>query len=249
MKKYVFTIIVVALIIGGGILWWKTSDNNKEAKANNNTSNYQAERSSTNQNTENRNNSNTNLNSKTSTDENDNKNNQIESSNGTKTDEKQSNTSTSNEKTTGEKEIAQFSTKIYNKDSKRQNNITITCKTLSTKKIAPGETFSFCDTVGKATSAKGYQEADIYVNGEKKQGLGGGNCQVSTTLYNAVLKVPEFEIVERHQHSGKVPYIQSGKDAAVAYGAYDFKFKNNTGNTVRIVMENTASNITAKIIM
>ena len=60
--------------------------------------------------------------------------------------------------------------------------------------------------------------------------------------------MPELEIIERHQHSGNVPYIQSGKDAAVAYGAYDFKFKNNTGSTVEIVMENSSNNITAKII-
>ncbi len=249
MKKYILAIIAIALIIGGGILWWRTSDNNKK-EAKDNVSNYQAERSATNQNTENNTSSNTNSNSNSNSNTSNlessenNQNNQTTTPNGTKPEE-----TPSNETKTKEKEIAQFSTKIYNKDSKRQNNITITCKTLSTKKIAPGETFSFCDTVGKATSAKGYQEADIYVNGEKKQGLGGGNCQVSTTLYNAVLKVPEFEIVERHQHSGKVPYIQSGKDAAVAYGAYDFKFKNNTENTVKIVMENTANNITAKIII
>lgn len=147
-----------------------------------------------------------------------------------------------------ETEIASFTTKIYNKDTERQNNITITCKAINSKEIKPGETFSFCDTVGKSTSAKGYQEADIYVDGKKEQGLGGGNCQVSTTLYNAVSKIPELEVVERHQHSGNVPYIQEGKDAAVAYGSYDFKFKNNTGNTIRILMENTTDNITAKII-
>ena len=236
MKKYIVITIAIVLIIGGGVWWWKNSnDNKKEAQVENNTSNYQAERSSTNKNTSNSNN--------------------IKNSNtGENTNISNSNSSVKNQDvfqngtTSKETEIAQFSTKIYNKDSKRQNNITITCKSLSTKEIAPGETFSFCDTVGKATSSKGYQEADIYVNGEKKQGLGGGNCQVSTTLYNAVLKVPEFEIVERHQHSGKVPYIQPGKDAAVAYGAYDFKFKNNMGNTVKIIMENTANNITAKII-
>ena len=147
-----------------------------------------------------------------------------------------------------EVEIASFSTKIYNKDEERQNNIGITCRTLSTKEIKPGEVFSFCDTVGKATHAKGYEEADIYVEGKKEQGLGGGNCQVSTTLYNAVLQVPELEVIERHQHSGHVPYIQKGKDAAVAYGSYDFKFKNNSDNVIKIVMENTAENITAKLI-
>ena len=147
-----------------------------------------------------------------------------------------------------ETEIANFSTKIYNKDEERQNNIGITCRTLSSKELQPGETFSFCDTVGKSTTAKGYQEADIYVDGKKEQGLGGGNCQVSTTLYNAVLKVPELEVVERHKQSGHVPYIQEGRDAAVSYGAYDFKFKNNSNNVIKIVMENTADNITAKLI-
>ena len=147
-----------------------------------------------------------------------------------------------------ETEIASFSTKIYNKDEERQNNIGITCRTLSSKEIKPGETFSFCDTVGKSTTAKGYQEADIYVDGKKEQGLGGGNCQVSTTLYNAVLQVSGLEVVERHQHSGHVPYVGEGKDAAVAYGAYDFKFKNNTQNTIKIMMESTAENVTARLL-
>lgn len=150
-------------------------------------------------------------------------------------------------KNQSEIEIAQFSTKIYSKDSERQNNIAITCKTISEKKVEPGETFSFCQTVGKATKEKGYQEADIYVKGEKKKGLGGGNCQVSTTLYNAVKKIPEFEIIERHQHSGKVPYISDGQDAAVAYGTYDFRFKNNMSNCIKIVMECNQQNIKAQI--
>ena len=131
-----------------------------------------------------------------------------------------------------ETEIANFATKIYNKDEERQNNITITCKAISNVEVKPGETFSFCDTAGKATTDRGYQKADIFVDGEKIQGLGGGNCQVSTTLYNAVLLVPELEVVERHEHSSYVPYIEEGKDAAVAYGSYDFKFKNNTNKTI-----------------
>ena len=158
------------------------------------------------------------------------------------------NTNIANPVSKKETEIATFSTKIHNKDPKRQNNLTITCNTLNSKEINAGETFSFCDIVGKATIEKGYQEADIFVNGEKKQGLGGGNCQVSTTLYNAVLQVPELEVLERHQHSAHVPYIKDGQDAAVSYGAYDFKFKNNTANTIKIEMENTENNITAKIL-
>lgn len=166
----------------------------------------------------------------------------------TNTPNNSTNTNSTNPVAQNEAEIATFSTKIHNKDPKRQNNLTITCNTLNSKEINAGETFSFCDIVGKATIEKGYQEADIFVNGEKKQGLGGGNCQVSTTLYNAVLQVPELEVLERHQHSAHVPYIKDGQDAAVSYGAYDFKFKNNTENTIKIEMENTENNITAKIL-
>ena len=166
----------------------------------------------------------------------------------TNTPSNSTNTNIANPVSKKETEIAPFSTKIHNKDPKRQNNLTITCNTLNSKEINAGETFSFCDIVGKATIEKGYQEADIFVNGEKKQGLGGGNCQVSTTLYNAVLQVPELEVLERHQHSAHVPYIKDGQDAAVSYGAYDFKFKNNTANTIKIEMENTENNITAKIL-
>ena len=136
--------------------------------------------------------------------------------------------------------ISSFSTKIYTKDSARQNNISITCSTLNETIVANGSTFSFCNTAGQATSDKGYQEADIFDNkGNKKKGLGGGNCQVSTTLYNAVLKVPSLVVTERHEHSNKVPYIKTDKDAAVAYGSYDFKFRNESGSDIKI---NVSSN-------
>lgn len=147
-----------------------------------------------------------------------------------------------------EKEISSFTTNIHNKDEERQNNISITISSLNDTIVDAGQTFSFCDTVGKATSAKGYEEADVYSNGELVQALGGGNCQVSTTLYNAVLTVSEFEVVERHEHSGYVPYIEEGKDAAVAYGTHDFKFTNNLGNSIKIKAENTEDEIIIKIV-
>lgn len=222
MKKTIITLIVIGVLVVVGIWWWNSSNrtkNNTQAKTNTNISNYQAEKSGTNTNV----NVNVNVN-----------NNSNINTNTTKVTKK-------------ETEISNFSTKILNKDEDRQKNIGITCRALSTKEVQPGETFSFCNTVGPSTHAKGYEEADIYVNGKKEQGLGGGNCQVSTTLYNAVLKVPELEVVERHEHSGHVPYVEEGKDAAISYGAYDFKFKNNSENVIKIIMENTADNITAKI--
>ena len=148
-----------------------------------------------------------------------------------------------------EEELANFSTKIYSKDSARQNNISITCNTLNDTIVKNSETFSFCGTLGPASTDKGYQEADIYdKDGNKKKGLGGGNCQVSTTLYNAVLAVPNLEVIERHAHSNYVPYIEKGKDAAVAYGSYDLKFKNNTGNDVKIYCNSSDTEVNVRIV-
>lgn len=108
-----------------------------------------------------------------------------------------------------ETEISSFSTQIYNKEEGRQNNIQITCTSLNGIIITQGEEFSFCNTVGEATAEKGYMESDIFDNdGNVTRGLGGGNCQVSTTLYNSVLTIPTLEVTERSPHSNTVPYIE-----------------------------------------
>ena len=144
-------------------------------------------------------------------------------------------------------EIASFTTKIYSKDSDRQNNVTKACSTLNDTTVKNGATFSFTNTIGKTSSAKGYEKANVFQDGKVIEAMGGGLCQVSTTLYNAVLKVKDLKVTERHSHSNSVPYIKSGKDAAVAYGSYDFKFVNNTGKTIKIKASNTKNNITIKI--
>lgn len=144
------------------------------------------------------------------------------------------NTQSTKPEVESEIQISEFTTKIYTKDEERQNNINITCSTLNNTYVEVGDTFSFCNTVGKATTSKGYEKADVFKDGEVIQALGGGNCQVSTTLYNAVLKVNGLDVTERHKHSNSVPYIKNGKDAAVSYGTYDLKFKNNTNNKIKI---------------
>lgn len=102
---------------------------------------------------------------------------------------------------------------------------------------------------GKATTAKGYQEAKIFNrDGDTEQGLGGGICQISSTLYNAVLKLKELEVTERHPHSNKVPYVSKNKDAAIAYGTYDLKFKNNYDKKIKIEASCTSTNVTVKIL-
>lgn len=190
--------------------------------------------------------------SRTSTDNNSNQN--------QKNDETQENSSSTNEITQGiadaeeankpsEEQIATYSTKIYNQDSARQNNINITCDILNDTVVKKGDTFSFCNTVGQSSESRGYQKADIFdKDGNKKKGLGGGNCQISSTLYNAVLAVPTLVVTERHAHSNYVPYIQRGKDAAVAYGSYDFKFRNDSENDIKILASSDGSNVTTTLV-
>ncbi len=75
-----------------------------------------------------------------------------------------------------------------------------------------------------------------------------GNCQISTTLYNAVLTVPSLVVTERHAHSNYVPYIPKGKDAAVAYGSYDLKFRNDSGNDVKITASTDGATVTTTLL-
>lgn len=148
-----------------------------------------------------------------------------------------------------EEELASFSTKLGGRDTPRSHNISITTSTLNETLLKNGETFSFCNTVGKATSERGYKEADSFdANGNTVQTLGGGNCQVSSTLYNAVLKVNELKVVERHAHSKPVHYVPKDKDAAVAHGSVDLKFKNNTGNTLKIYSNSDLKSVNIRIV-
>ena len=249
MKKNKTWIIIISILVVLGILvfaFFKANNNTIISKnTDNKNSNYEAEKSSTNT-----------TNDKNQTSENTTQDNKDQN----KTNSETTNT-TPNEQTHGitendpqfqqqvkEEQIAIFSTKIYSQDSARQNNISITCSTLNNTTVKNGETFSFCQTVGQSTTQKGYKEADIYDNkGNKKKGLGGGNCQVSTTLYNAVLSVSSLKVTERHEHSNYVPYIQDGKDAAVAYGSYDLKFINQTGNDIKIYAETNNQNVTIRL--
>ena len=147
-----------------------------------------------------------------------------------------------------EEVVSAFSTKVYSKDANRQNNIKLACNELNGTIVPNGSTFSFCKTVGQSTPQKGYTEADIFdEDGNKKKGIGGGKCQISTTLYNAVLSVPNLVVTERHEHSNKVPYIQDGKDAAVNYGTYDLKFENRTGFDIKINADSTSDAVNISI--
>ena len=147
-----------------------------------------------------------------------------------------------------EEEIASYSTKVSGSTSNRLTNIRITCEKLNGTTVNTGDTFSFCEITGPSTAEEGYKEATMFLNGKEVQSLGGGNCQISSTLYNAVLDVPNLKVIERHEHGKDVSYVPDGKDAAVSYGSIDFMFKNNTDNNIKLYFETDDVTLTVKIV-
>ena len=228
-KLKIFIIIGLVALIGIGVYVYIQNTNK-----NNEQSNYEADKTSAENNASNtENTSNTDY---TSNNESTTNTNTSDNTSETTNVTSENTSSTENATKTIEEQLSAFSTKIYSNDTNRTKNMEITTSTLNGTIVKNGETFSFCNTVGPATSSKGYLEADIYDHdGNKKKGYGGGNCQVSSTLYNAVLAVSSLTVIERHPHSNHVPYVADGKDAAVASGSYDFKFRNDTGNDIKIL--------------
>ena len=111
----------------------------------------------------------------------------------------------------------------YKSSENRDTNMAVASNAINGIILEPGEEFRWSKIVGKATAEKGYMPAPVIVNGHTSTGLGGGNCQVSTTLYNALLDT-NITPIERHKHSKKSAY--SDQDATVAYGSKDFAFIN-----------------------
>ena len=149
---------------------------------------------------------------------------------------------------TTEETIAIFETTIGDDAPGRVKNIELTCSLLNETVLQPGEVFSFNQVVGEPTVERGYQEAKIIVDHQTTTGIGGGNCQVSSTLYNTVLQIPSLAIIERHEHGKDVYYVPDGKDAAVSYGGLDFKFRNDTGKVIKIGAITNGKPITTSII-
>ena len=118
-----------------------------------------------------------------------------------------------------------FSTSYGTSAAGRSTNIEIATKVINGTIVMPGETFSFNDVVGPRTVERGYKEAGTYVGNKVEPGIGGGICQVSTTLYRAVMKA-NIRSVERTNHSMVVGYAQPGLDATVSFGYLDYKFTN-----------------------
>ena len=129
--------------------------------------------------------------------------------------------------------IGECSTKASS-NSNRNNNLNQACENMTGTILEPGEIFSFNDIVGQRTVENGFKEATVIQGGQYEQGLGGGICQVSTTLYNAVLKA-DLEVVRRSAHAWPSDYVQTGLDATVDWPALDFQFKNDTDYQVVVV--------------
>lgn len=123
--------------------------------------------------------------------------------------------------------LGSFSTSYASSSRNRAANVERAAKSLQHTILMPGEVCSFNDVVGPRTAAAGYRMAPVIVDGQLEQGLGGGVCQVSTTLYNAVL-YSGLEIVARSHHSLPSHYVKPGQDATVVYGATDLKFRNSS---------------------
>lgn len=142
--------------------------------------------------------------------------------------------------------LATYSTTFSTKNTNRSTNIRLATQKINGVVLMPGETFSYNQVVGKRTTANGFKVAAVYSNGEVSEGVGGGICQVSSTLYNAVL-FSNLEVTERRNHTFHTGYVPAGQDATVSWGAPDFKFKNNRNYPIRIVATVSGGKITTKI--
>lgn len=130
--------------------------------------------------------------------------------------------------------LGSFRTSFATSNENRQGNVTVGCSFVNGLTLYPGEEFSMIETAGPFGESNGYLKAGAYINGKSVDSFGGGICQVSTTLYKAVLEA-ELEVTKRYNHSMTVSYVEPSEDAAIASSSgKDFKFVNNTEHPIYI---------------
>jgi len=122
---------------------------------------------------------------------------------------------------------------VYVNNSNRTNNLRLACEAINGTVLNPGDVFSFNDIVGERTAAKGYLPATVYSGGKSLEELGGGVCQVASTIYYATLHM-DLEQVEREPHMFAVTYVDLGMDATIYWGSLDYKFKNTLDYPIKI---------------
>lgn len=130
--------------------------------------------------------------------------------------------------------LSTYSTKYAVSNKNRTTNLILAANKINGTVLMPGETFSYNKVVGERTISAGYKEAPIYVSGEVVDGLGGGICQITSTLYNAVVYA-NLEVTQRSNHQFVPSYVTASRDATVVYGAIDFQFKNNRNYPIKLV--------------
>lgn len=143
--------------------------------------------------------------------------------------------------------LATHTTYFNELDSNRTQNIKVAAKNIDGTIIKAGEIFSFNEVVGARTKKRGFKEAVEIINNQYVTGVGGGVCQVSSTLYNAVL-FAGLKIVERKNHSRPVNYIPLGRGATVYYDLIDFKFKNNFSKPMMIIAKVVQDQLTITLL-
>ena len=129
--------------------------------------------------------------------------------------------------------LSTYTTSYDASNINRNNNLVLAAEKLNGTIVNPGEEFSYNKTIGERTIAAGFKEAKAYANGDVVLDVGGGICQLSSTLYNTAL-LANMEITERHNHCFKTSYVPEGRDATVSWGTVDFKFENNRKYPVKI---------------
>jgi len=142
--------------------------------------------------------------------------------------------------------IASYTTRFDPSQAERTENVRLATKALDMTTVKPGDTFSFNQSVGERTVAGGYKDAYIIVDGKFVEGLGGGICQVSSTLYNVGL-LADLSVVQRANHDLAISYVPSGQDATVAYPNLDLKFNNNTGGYLLVRTKTTSNTVTIEL--
>ena len=141
--------------------------------------------------------------------------------------------------------ISAYSTQTT-KNNNRNTNIKLSAEAINGRTVQPGEIFSFNGATGERTAAKGYKEAPAIAGGQSKDEVGGGVCQTSSTLFNAVVRA-DLEIVERNPHAWPSSYIEKGFDATVNWPGLDMKFRNNTDQPIFIVAGYSNRQVTVNI--
>lgn len=143
--------------------------------------------------------------------------------------------------------LAEFTTRFNVGQANRSHNIRLAAEKINGMLLGPGERFSFNEVVGRRSAERGFRLAGIYVNGRHDVDIGGGICQVSTTLYNAAVK-SNLVVRQRSCHSLPVPYVALGQDAAVSYGVLDLTFENPYEYPIGILSEISGGSITFRIV-